>query len=83
MSSGAHSGVSNGTVGTQGSLDQMNLEIATAHNEEATKHLNYLHNELPKGSPIHIPSSASVVEEHKNGYDQVKYTWHEGEYIYV
>ncbi|MCQ2439022.1 MAG: hypothetical protein MJ074_04575 [Oscillospiraceae bacterium] len=46
-------------------------------------HEEYLTNDLPKGSPIAIPSTASIKEEHKDGYDQVKYTWNHGEYSYT
>ena len=30
---------------------------------------------IPKGSPIKIPSKATVKEATKNGYDQVTYIW--------
>ncbi len=33
-------------------------------------------------SPIKIPSNAVKVEQAKNGYDQVKYTWSDGTYKY-
>lgn len=46
-------------------------------------HKDYIENTLPKGSPIKIPSSATVKEEQKNGYDQVKYTWKKGDYSYT
>lgn len=39
------------------------------------KHKDYIENTLPKSSPIKIPSSAIIIEEQKNGYEQVKYTW--------
>lgn len=44
---------------------------------------NYNLKELRKGSPIKIPSTASVKVETKNGYNQVKYTWKHGEYTYT
>lgn len=44
---------------------------------------------MPKGagnlidsSPIKIPSNAVKVEQAKNGYDQIKYTWSDGTYKY-
>ena len=54
-------------------------------NTEGAKknHKDYIENILPKSSPIIIPSSATIREEQKNGYDQVKYTWKKGEYSYT
>lgn len=46
-------------------------------------HKDYIEKTLPKGSPIKIPSSATIKEERKNGYDQVKYTWKQGDYSYT
>lgn len=46
-------------------------------------HTDYIRNTLPQTAPIHIPASASVKEEHKNGYEQVKYRWNRGEYSYT
>lgn len=46
-------------------------------------HEDYISKELPKGSPIKIPSSATVKEEKKDGYDQVKYTWKHGAFSYT
>ena len=46
-------------------------------------HKDYIKYTLPKSSPIKIPSSATVKEEQKNGYDQVKYTWKKGDYSYT
>lgn len=46
-------------------------------------HEDYVAKELPKGSPIKIPSNAIVKEEIKNAYDQVKYTWKRGDYSYT
>ena len=37
-------------------------------------HKDYIENTLPKSSPIKIPVFATIKEEKKNGYDQVKYT---------
>lgn len=47
------------------------------------KHKDYIENTLPKSSPIKIPSSAIIIEEQKNGYEQVKYTWKKGDYSYT
>ena len=46
-------------------------------------HQDYLKNELSKRSPIKIPSGASIKEEHKEGYEQGKYTWKRGDFTYV
>ena len=46
-------------------------------------HADYISKELPKGSPINIPSTATVKEENKNGYDQVKYSWKRGDFSYT
>ena len=46
-------------------------------------HRDYIQNILPKGSPIKIPSSATIKEEQKKGYVQVKYTWENGDYSYT
>lgn len=50
---------------------------------DSEKHKDYIENTLPKTSPIKIPSSATIKEEQKNGYDQVKYTWEKGDYSYT
>ncbi len=44
---------------------------------------NYIESILPKSSPIKIPSSATIKVEHKNEYDQIKYTWKSGDYYYT
>lgn len=46
-------------------------------------HKDYIENTLPKTSPITIPASATIKEEKKKGYDQVKYTWEHGEFTYT
>ncbi len=33
------------------------------------RHKEYIKNELPKGSPIKIPSNANIKDEQKNGYN--------------
>ena len=44
---------------------------------------DHIKNTLPKRSPVKIPSSATIKEGQKNGYDQVKYTWKKGDYSYT
>lgn len=46
-------------------------------------HKDFIENTLPKTSPITIPASATIKEEKKNGYDQVKYTWKHGDFSYT
>lgn len=36
-----------------------------------------------KRSPIEIPKTATVKEQAKNGYSQIKYTWQSGDYKYI
>lgn len=36
-----------------------------------------------KRSPIEIPQTATVKEQAKNGYSQIKYTWQSGDYKYT
>jgi len=36
-----------------------------------------------KRSPIEIPKTATVKEQAKNGYSQIKYTWQSGDYKYT
>lgn len=43
----------------------------------------YLKKTLAKRSPLKIPTHATIKAEHKNGYDQVKYTWKRGDYVYT
>lgn len=38
---------------------------------------------LPKSSPMHIPGNAAVIEQQKDGYQQVKYQWTRGKYKYL
>lgn len=80
MSCGKNSGVTNGG---QMSFSQEEAKNIAAQNEnQAEKRLEYLRNELPQTSPVIIPKNASIKDEHKNGYDQVKYTWSENGYNY-
>ncbi len=48
-----------------------------------SNHAEYIENDLPKSAPLKIPSTATVKEEQKDGYNQVKYTWKEGEFSYT
>lgn len=50
---------------------------------ESEHHRDYIQNMLPKTSPITIPSTATIKEEQKNGYKQVKYTWKRGDFSYT
>lgn len=52
-------------------------------NGSQQSHADYISKELPKSSPIKIPPMATVKEETKNGYDQVKYTWKHGDFTYT
>ncbi len=82
---GKDSGLTNGTTkNSQLSLEQ---EEYGSHVEkievECTKeYIDYIKKELPKSSPIKISKNASIKDEQKNGYHQVKYIWHNGEYKY-
>lgn len=49
----------------------------------APNHHDYIQKILPKTAPMSIPSSASIKEQHKNGYEQIKYQWTRGEYSYT
>ena len=82
MASGDKSGV---TIGNQMSFEQQEAEqIASENERKAQEHLEYLRNKLPKTSPIPIPDTATIKEDHKqNGYEQVKYEWISGEYKYL
>lgn len=77
-------GVGFGTSGfQQESIEQLEYEEAAAESElmEAA-HNEYLRDVLRKDAPIQIPENATIKEETKNGYIQVKYTWEKGEYKY-
>lgn len=83
---GSNSGLTNGaTESSHLSLEQEEYSsIATEiEKQREIEHESYLSKELPKSSPIIIPSSANHKEEQKNGYNQVKYTWNNGEYQYT
>jgi len=79
---GSDSGQASGTTGTQGTLEQGMLEQVSRENEQAV-HDEYIHDILPKSSPLRIPSDAKVTEQEKTGYSQVKYQWSRGEYKYT
>lgn len=72
---GSSSGLTNGTPGTQQSMEQTELKSIVESNENTAA--------LRGRSPITIPPSATEKVEKKNGYDQVKYTWNRGEYTYT
>ena len=46
-------------------------------------HVDYISKELIKRSPIKVPKTATIKEEEKNGYNQVKYNWKHGDYSYT
>ena len=80
------SGLSNGSESnSQMSLEQEEYGASVSVNEikMAQNHDSFLTKELPSYSPIEIPRNASYKEEHKNGYDQIKYTWNRGDYKYT
>lgn len=78
------SGQGNGTNGSpQTTMQQSQLKQIAANNEAKAKREEYLRNDLSKSSPMKIPSTASIKDEKKQGYDQVKYTWKRGEYTYT
>ena len=81
---GSNSGQASGTNGSpQTSLQQGQLKQIAASNEAAAKREDYLRNELSKTAPMKIPSNASIKDEKKQGYDQVKYKWKRGEFTYT
>lgn len=82
---GSNSGLAHGTSGSpQTTLEQQEYQQKVAEAEaKAIAHQEYLRFELPKSSPIKVPSSATIKEEQKQGYNQVKYSWQRGEYKYL
>lgn len=82
---GSNSGQAHGTSGSpQTSLEQQEYSRKVGDVETNAKvHRDYLIKELPKTSPIKVPETASVKEEQKNGYEQVKYLWKRGPYNYL
>lgn len=80
----SNSGQANGTNGSpQTSLQQGQLKQIAASNEAAAKREDYLRKELSKTAPMKIPPTASIKDEKKQGYDQVKYKWKRGEFTYT
>lgn len=80
----SNSGLAHGTSGSpQTTLDQQEYSNKVQQNEkELNAHAEYVKNELPKSSPLKIPSNATIKEEQKNGYQQIKYNWDRGDYKY-
>ena len=66
--------------GAQTSLQQMETEQKTQENEAELEEQIRLREELPKSSPIEIPSNATIKKQEKKGYHQVKYLWEENGY---
>lgn len=81
---GSNSGQANGTSGSpQTTLEQQEYARKVAEAEAKAKaHQEYLKNELHKSSPLKVPETATIKEEQKQGYDQLKYSWQRGEYKY-
>lgn len=81
---GTSIGLASGTNGApQTSIEQQEYSSKIKEAEKAAKeHKEYLKKELTKTSPLKIPSTATIKEEKKNGYVQVKYSWQRGEYKY-
>ena len=78
--------LSTGTIGSpQTSMEQSEYSnvAGASENDANNRHKEYIAKELPKASPIHIPSTAKIKEDLKNQYEQVKYTWTRGEYKYT
>lgn len=81
----ANSGQAHGTNGSpQTTLEQQEYGNKVTELETALKcHHDHIQYELPKSSPLKIPGKANIKEEHKTGYEQVKYTWQHGKYRYT
>ena len=81
---GSSSGQASGTSGSpQTTIEQLEYSKKIAEAEALVKaHMEYLKNDLPKSSPINVPKSATIKEEEKQGYSQVKYNWQRGKYKY-
>ena len=80
----SNSGQAIGTIGSpQTSLQQEELKQIAAKNEAAAKRDSYLRTELSKTAPMKIPSNATIKDEKKQGYDQVKYKWKRGDFTYT
>ena len=74
---GSNSGQANGTSGSpQTTIEQQEYAKNVAEAEAKAKaHQEYLRKDLPKSYPIKVPKTATIKEEQKQGYDQVKYSW--------
>lgn len=80
-----NSGLARGTsTSPQTSLEQNEYANKVVSNEEKAEkqHQDHLRNSLPASSPVHIPNDATIIEQHKMGYEQVKYRWSRGEFKY-
>ncbi len=75
-----NSGLVNGTNGSA----QLTIENGEAQQKykELEQKIEKL-NKLAQSSSISIPATATVKEETKNGYEQVKYTWKKGDFSYT
>lgn len=79
---GSSSGYAHGSSGDQLSVEQYELMQQVAENE-SKMHEEYIHDILPKTSPLKIPNNATIKEETKTGYDQIKYFWEAQGYKYL
>ena len=81
------SGLAHGTRGSpQTNLDQSSTAQKAKENEKnVSKDAGKAYDlkTLPKSSPMQIPKNATVTEQQKQGYQQVKYQWRKGDYKYV
>ena len=77
-------GLAIGTNGSpQTSMQQGQLKQIAVSNEASVKREDYLRNELSKTAPMKIPSTSTIKDEKKVGYDQVTYKWKRGEFTYT
>ena len=82
-----NSGFAHGTNGSpQISIDQNLTVTKSAENETMIAEIalkGYDLRTLRNSSPLRIPRSASIQEQQKQGYQQVKYQWQRGAYRYT
>ncbi len=63
--------------------EEYGSQVQEIESQAEKQYKNYIDNELPKSSPIKIPKNASIKDELKNGYHQVKYEWKSNEHKYI
>lgn len=80
----SNSELANGTSGSpQISIEQEQLKEIAEQNEVDLQRELYLREDLIKTAPIKIPRRATIKDEVKVGYSQVKYKWKHGEFTYT